>query len=221
MSRGKLVLFTGVGALAIYFMVSPYIALYQMKSAAENHDGTVLSKYIEFPSVRQSLKDQMNAMFANKMATGNRGEDNAMAAFGAAFAGAIVDKMVDTYVTPAGITQLMAGGTLSGEDDRKEDSPDSSKNKLLANAALSYEGFDRFAVTVKGEDGKEAKFILRRRGLGWKLTDIIIPLEPATALAPAESPAPDALTDQAISQEPAAPSAPAEAPTPDPTPSKE
>jgi hypothetical protein len=28
---------------------------------------------------------------------------------------------------------------------------------------------------VTNEDGEQVKFVLRRRGIGWKLTDIIIP----------------------------------------------
>jgi hypothetical protein len=55
-------------AILIYIAASPYITVYQMKSAAERHDGEALSEHIEFPSVRQSLKDQMNAMLMKEMA---------------------------------------------------------------------------------------------------------------------------------------------------------
>ena len=58
MSKGKIIGI--VGALfAIYVAAAPYITVYQMKSAAESRDGEALSEHIEFPSVRQSLKDQM------------------------------------------------------------------------------------------------------------------------------------------------------------------
>lgn len=92
-----------------------------------------------------------------------------------AFAVMMVDKMVDAYVTPAGITQLMAGekpGTSQVEDGSGRTS-----SKPLAIASMSYESLDKFVVLVKGDDGEGAKFVLRRRGLGWKLTDIIVPLE--------------------------------------------
>lgn len=177
MRKGKLALGIGAGLFAFYVVAAPYITVHQMKSAAENHDGEALSEHIEFPSVRQSLKDQMNAMFAKKMAEDEGMKGNPFAALGAAFAGVMVDQVVDAYVTPAGITQLMAGEKPKPGTDQASDGSGSSNSKPLANASMSYESLDKFVVRVKGDDGEEGKFILRRRGLGWKLTDIIFPLE--------------------------------------------
>jgi hypothetical protein len=42
---------------------------------------------------------------------------------------------------------------------------------------MSYETFDRFVITVEGGAGGETgTLVLRRRGLGWKLTEIIVPI---------------------------------------------
>lgn len=171
-SKGKIL--TAIGALfAIYVAAAPYITVYQLKSAAESRDGEALSERIDFPSVRQSLKDQINAMFMKEI-TKDGMKDNPFAALGAAFAGVMVDKMVDAFVTPAGITQLMSGEkpkTTEGEE-----SASNSVRKPLSDASMSYESLDKFVVKVKGNSGEEGKFVLRRRGFGWKLTEIIIPL---------------------------------------------
>lgn len=172
MGKGKLL--AGLAAMfAIYVAAAPYITVHQMKSAAESRDGEALSEYIEFPSVRQSLKDQMNAVFMKDMTKDLEG--NPFAAVGAAFAGMMVDKMVDTFVTPAGITQLMSGEkpnpTESGE------SAGASAREPFAKASMSYESLSKFVVTVKGDTGDEGKFVLRRRGIGWKLTEILIPIK--------------------------------------------
>ena len=170
MSKGGL--FAVVGALfAIYVAGAPYLTVYQMKSAAESRDGEALSEHIEFPSVRQSLKDQMNVMFMKEMSK-NEMKDNPFAALGAAFAGVMVDKMVEAYVTPAGITQLMAG-----EKPSAEGSSSSNNRKPLSDASMSYESLSKFVVTVKGNTGEEGKFVLRRRGISWMMTEIIIPLK--------------------------------------------
>ena len=95
MSKWKVVLGIAAGLFAIYVVAAPYITVHQMKSAAESHDGEALSEHVEFPSVRQSLKDQMNDMFAKKMAESDEMKNNPFAAFGAALAGMMVDKMVD------------------------------------------------------------------------------------------------------------------------------
>lgn len=47
-------------------------------------------------------------MLAEKVAEDEEMRDNPFAALGAALASAMVDKIVDVYVTPAGIRQLMA-----------------------------------------------------------------------------------------------------------------
>lgn len=171
MGKGKLL--AGLAAMfAIYVAAAPYITVHQMKSAVESRDGEALSEYIEFPSVRQSLKDQMNAVFMKEMT--KELEGNPFAAVGAAFAGVMIDKMVDAYVTPAGISQLMlvekptptAGGDAGSDSGREP----------FANASRSYESLSKFVVTVKGDTGDEGKFVFRRRGMGWKLTEILIPL---------------------------------------------
>jgi hypothetical protein len=177
MSKGKVAFGIAVGIFAIYVAVAPYITVHQMKAAAESHDGEAMSEHIEFPSVRQSIKDQMNAMLAKNMAEDQEMKDNPFAALGAAFAGMMVDKMVDAYVTPAGISQLMAGEKPKPQAGQGEDGSNSSDHKPLADASMSYESLDKFVVRVKSNDGGEEKFILRRRGLIWKLTDIIVPLE--------------------------------------------
>lgn len=172
--RNKLWLGIGVvviGLLGIYLAAAPYITVYRMKSAAENRDAETLSEFIEFPSVRQSLKDQLNANIAQEMASDNEMADNPFAAIGSALAGTLVEKMVDAYVTPAGITRLMAGESLKPD---RTDSGNSGRDPF-ADASMGYQSFDKFAVTVRDDDGEDIKFVLSRRGIGWRLTDVIVP----------------------------------------------
>ena len=70
MSRWKTVLGITAVLFAAYIVAAPYITVHQMSSAAENHNGEALSEHVEFPSVRQSIKDQMNAMFVKRMCSG-------------------------------------------------------------------------------------------------------------------------------------------------------
>jgi hypothetical protein len=177
MNKGKI--FSGFAAalFILYVAVAPYITIYQMKSAAQSRDGEALSEYIEFPSVRQSLKDQMNAMLGKRMAEDEKMKNNPFAVMGAAFAGVMIDKMVDAYVTPAGITQLMAGEKPQPRAEQGDSGAGKTERRPLSDASMSYESFDKFVVKVNVEDGGESKFVLRRRGIGWKLTDIVIPLK--------------------------------------------
>lgn len=173
MSKGKIVAILG-GLFVIYIAAVPYITVNQMKAAAESYDGEALSEYIEFPSVRQSLKDQMNAMFMMEMAKDEM-KDNPFAALSAALAGVMVDRMVEAYITPAGITQLMAGEKPMPAEEG--DTGESFGRNPLSNATMSYESLAKFVVKVKSATGEESKFVLRRRGISWKLTEIIVPLD--------------------------------------------
>lgn len=181
MSKGKLLLGMAAVFVVAYIAAAPYITVYQMKSAAESHDGEALSEHIDFPSVRQSLKDQMNVMFAKEMVKDKDMKDNPSAALGTAFAGMVVNKMVDAYVTPAGITQMMVGENPKPAPNNTSTQPatpsEGAARKPWANASVGYESLNKFVVKIKDEKGGEIKFVFRRRGIGWKLTQIMIPLE--------------------------------------------
>lgn len=168
--------FLAIFLCIFYVAVSPYITVYQIKSAAERKDGEALSEYVDFVSLRQNFKDQMNAMFMRKMDSQEM-KDNPFAMLGMAFAGMMVERAVETYVTPAGITQLMAGRTpnLDQKGDAEQNLSEVT-TMPFSDANLSYASFSKFVVTVQ-RDTDEFKFVLRRRGIGWKITEIVLPLE--------------------------------------------
>jgi len=181
MSKGKVALGVVAVLVVAYVAAAPYITVYQMKSAAESHDGEALSEHIDFPSVRQSLKDQMNAMFVKEMAQDKEMKDNPFAALGAAFVGMMGNKMVDAFVTPAGIAQMMAGEKPKPDPNNTSIQPatasEGAARKPWSDATMGYESLNKFVVKIKDEKGGESKFVLRREGIGWKLTQIIIPLD--------------------------------------------
>ena len=177
MDRGKTTLAITLALFATYIMAAPFFTVYQIQSAAEKNDGEALSEYIDFPSVRQSLKDQINVMFAKEILADEDMRDNPFAALGTAFAGVMLDKMLDAYVTPAGITQLMAGENPQSGTEQGGDSDSGSERKPLKDASMSYKSIDKFVVKVEGAHGGEVEFILRRQGINWKITEVIIPLK--------------------------------------------
>lgn len=158
-----------------YIFATPYLTVYQMKIAAENHDGEALSEYIDFPPLRQSLKDQMNAMLGKKMVEEVANDDpfTALGAtLGATFGGVIVEKMIDAYITPASVMELMKGEKPTPERAGKP----TERQEPFANVSMSYESFSKFSVITKQhESDDEVKFIFRRNGMEWKLTEILLP----------------------------------------------
>ena len=175
MSKGPIIAIVGV-LFGVYVAAAPYLTVHQIQSAAERRDGEALSEHIDFPSVRQSLKDQVNAAFMTEMTKENSLESNG-AAMGAILAGVIVDRLaeqfIDAYVTPAGITKLMEGEQSDSEAPASDDEPSC---RPLSDGSMSYESLDKFVVRSGGEADGECKLVLRRRGIGWKVTEIILPI---------------------------------------------
>lgn len=185
MQRGKWTAIIAAGAL-IAFVAWPYVTAYRLKAAVKSGDTAALADLIEFPTLRQGLKEQLNAAMLARLAAEPGGDSGLLAGLGlAALAGTFIDKAVDTYVTPAGVARLVAGDRLELQSgDRSNaagaatDGPGAEPTREpFADAKMAYESFDRFVVTVPGEAGEANRFVLRRRGLGWKLTDILVPLD--------------------------------------------
>jgi hypothetical protein len=56
------------------------------------------------------------------------------------------------------------------------DNRSSTSNDFEAfpDAKLTYEAWDRFVILLPEEKGEASKIVLRRRGIGWKLTNMVI-----------------------------------------------
>jgi hypothetical protein len=157
--------------LVAWFIAAPWIALGGMKQAIQERDADRLAEYVDFPSVRQSLKDQLNAVITDSLADSS--EDNPMTALGVALGGAMVDRMVESLVTPDGLARIYEGKSpLPMEAGTGADATQPI-------GEVGYESWDKFVVDI-GEGGNQVNLILRQRGLGWALTAINLPKPTAT-----------------------------------------
>lgn len=151
----------------VYF--SPYLAVRGLQSAAQERNAARMADYVDFPSVRDSLKASLNAMLAAEMAKASGGQANPFAALAAAFVGALVEKVTDAFVSPEGLAMLMRGEKPDFQKGQPSGAP---KDGDSFSSDAGYETFDRFVVTVKPKQGKESiGLVFTRQGLiAWKLT---------------------------------------------------
>jgi hypothetical protein len=163
-----------------YFAGSPYLTLMNLKSDIESRNGESLAEKVDFSSVRESLKAQFNVVMAKATMDSSNEDDPwgaAGAALGAAFASTLVNGMVDGLVTPSGLIELMSSGEIDPSDTANQPQTGSQQDLAISDAALSYEGMNKFSATLVNDDGDEMKLILKRRGLSWVVTDIRLPLD--------------------------------------------
>lgn len=166
---------------AVWCYVSPYLALERLKAAAQNGDAAELAELVDFPSVRESLKAGLKASVLREMIPV---ENNPVAALGLLMAGALVDPLVDAFVSPSAIAALLEGQRPANA----QVSPDTPRDAKIGpsiqapdrgpEVQMGYEGLSTFIVRFRekesGQDG--ITLVMKRHGLSWKLTAIKLPM---------------------------------------------
>ena len=150
-----------------YLIAAPYLTAYQIQRAADAGDSAAVAEHIDFDSVRESLRPQLQGRVSAAAAEA-AGDDPLAAALGGAAGRALTDHAVDATVTPEGIARLMRG----------EANPDGAVAQRMENveASAGYRSLNRFAVVLTdAASGNEVELIFERRGLGWKVTEIQLP----------------------------------------------
>jgi hypothetical protein len=164
-------LVVAVALFAGAYLGSPYWAAHNFREAARNADADKLDAAVDFPAVRESLKAQLSAAMMKKMGSDPAMKDNPFAGLGALMMPAIIDKMVDSFVTPDGIAAIARGQKPRRSEQPKVQNPD-------IEFAGAYVGMDRFRVKTSNRKMREEgpALLFERRGLfGWKLIRLELP----------------------------------------------
>jgi len=151
-----------------WYFGSPRWTLYQMRSAAEAKNADKLASYIDFPSLRDSLKKQMKAQLAAKTLEA----DDGFAALGALFAANMVDGLIDGMITPDSM-RLMFDRAETADAGKQVQRP---MGMDATQATFERTGFSAFRLHTDGKkNGGALEF--HREGLGWKLAAIQLPAD--------------------------------------------
>lgn len=165
-----------VFVLVGYVAAGPYITLFQLKAGVEEQNSDKLSDNVDFPVLRQNLKEQLNANIMKSTMTELK--DNPFAALAIGFASTMVDNMLDSLVTPAGLASLMEGKKPQQKEVSGTSVKSTSSNGTpFENASYSFESTSKFLVKVPDVTGEVVQFTLTRSGINWKLSNIIIPMD--------------------------------------------
>ena len=162
---------------AIYLYASPYLVLNNIKNAAEQGDADKLSGYIDFPSVKQSMKDQVKAVMVKELTSSK--EQDGFEALGTMLGAAMIDPLIDGLVTPDGVALMLQGQKL--DFDLNNDTPEDKakgKNEDIDYKA-GYLSFNRFKVQIIDADNSDESIdvIMHRDWLSWKVTRINFSLD--------------------------------------------
>ena len=173
--KSKLAIAAAVAVLG-YAAATPYITANRIKQAIERKDAVALAEHVDFPAVRQSLKEQLKAVALKEFASDPGMADDPFAPLGVAFVGVVVDQVIDAVVTPAGVAQLADTGLPKFDPETGELAPATPvAGPVVRDSSMSYDSFSTFSIRIRDRDGVGGRLVLRREGLfSWKLRDVQI-----------------------------------------------
>ena len=163
-------------AIAAYWFTSPYFTVRSLRAAIVDADEQALGEKIDFPVLRQNLKDQLKSGMDRWFL--EEGNPEAVAAM--ALGQPMIDRLIDVYVTPAGLAQFAT----------KVDVPDDANIPLAAllgsvgTSILDQEdyvidrGLRSFSLRIQTQNEKddEIELVFEGNGLRFVLVNVILPL---------------------------------------------
>ncbi|TWT23753.1 DUF2939 domain-containing protein [Luteimonas marina] len=166
-----------LAALFAYAAAGPYLTIHAIGKAVREENAAALAKQVDFPPLRASLKAQLGDRLVRS--AGIDAQSGLLGALGMSVAGGVIGGAVELMVTPMGLGALMEGRKVwnraSGLPPPSSGEDTSARPDPLRDAERRYESASRFTATVHGDDGAPIVFVLTRKGLRWRLSDIRLP----------------------------------------------
>ncbi|MFM0042859.1 DUF2939 domain-containing protein [Paraburkholderia sediminicola] len=126
-----LIVIVVIAALGFAY-ASPYMALNNLKRAADARDAQTVNEYVDFPALRESLKQQVTGLLTRRLDA--HGNGNPFAAIGAMIGVALIGPLVDAYATPDGVAALLNGMPPRGNPGERPPVPGAAENPPAAAA---------------------------------------------------------------------------------------
>ena len=180
-----------VALAATGWLAWPYYAVYRITKAVDEGDTVKLEQYVSWPSVRQGIKDDLNAVLAYRLANDPEAS-GAVGGLGAILLPAAINQMVDSYMTASGLAELLRARRLSqfekGVLSKPEPAPaqavtrdkkhDREREELSQRIKYAFfEGPLSFLVVLgKPNSQDDLKVLMRFEELSWKITRVFLPV---------------------------------------------
>lgn len=155
--------FVLIAAIGLWYIESPVWTLSRMKDAAEASDPAALNSYIDYPALRESLKEEVSARMMSEAQKDKSGLSGLTLTIGAVMVGPAIDAMV----TPAGMRAALRA--RRNQEIASGNGP-ASVIKFPDHPVIKRRGISAFLLTSKEQPGNGMLF--KRDGLSWKLSGV-------------------------------------------------
>jgi len=174
-----------VAAVAIAVAVwaaAPVFAAQALIRAARAGDAKRIEQLVDFPALRESLKDELTAELAAHMRRDPRMADSTLGGLGMMLAPMLLSGAIDATVTPEVVARMVTTAEAPDPTVRDAPEPGDEADGDDIHQSWGYRSLDEFAVTLTDRDHPEQHLalIMERRGLFiWKLAAVDIQSTPA------------------------------------------
>jgi len=168
-----------VGLFLVAYFASPLLAVRGLMQAARAGDEAALEQRVEFPALRQSMKDEMNARLVAEMRRDLGDHDRALGGLGMLLAPGLISSAVDALITPKAVAAMVTEAREPRASDavgQATPKPETSADDIRQSYA--YRDLNTFAVTLsdtKDPDRKLDLLLERRSVFFWKLAGVDLP----------------------------------------------
>ena len=112
-----------LAAVLLAYLASPYISFWRFTKVLRAKDRTAMERYVDFRSVRESLKEQLRAKIPKRETpAGEEGKGDAFAGLVERLAPALIDQLVDAFITPDGLVSLISDPEVAKQAKAKDPS---------------------------------------------------------------------------------------------------
>ncbi|HEY0103385.1 MAG TPA: DUF2939 domain-containing protein [Brevundimonas sp.] len=178
MNRKKIVVGVAVAALVVFvaaWAVAPVLAAQSLVRAAKAGDERRIESLVDFPSLRTSLKEELNAELIDRMRRDPRVVESGLGGLGMMLAPMLLSGAVETLVTPEVVANMVV--TAEAPDPSRPSDPDPADKQDTDDIHQSwgYRSLNQFAVTLTDRDRPDDRLalIMVRYGLfDWKLAAV-------------------------------------------------
>jgi len=177
--KKSLIVGVAAGAVALFLLAwaaAPVLTAQALVRAAKAGDERKLEQMVDFPSLRESLKAELNAELMERMSRDPRVADSGLGGLGMMLAPMILSGAVDAVVTPEVVADMVR--TAEVPDPTRPPAPEPAGDENDGDdihQAWGYRNLNEFAVTLTDRDQPDDRLalILERRGLfEWKLAAV-------------------------------------------------
>jgi hypothetical protein len=164
-----------ITVLLLAYLASPYVTLWRFRQVLESNDRSRMERYVDFVAVRTSLKQQLRGKLPP---SDPAKKPDLFSGLVERFAPALIDQLVDAFVTPDGLAALIADPQLAQRAKEKDPSAlarAGTADRRLDTSEVRYAFFcgpRDFLVDVQG-----MKLWFSFSRWRWILRDVELPLD--------------------------------------------